>query len=168
MGRPRKDPNIPRFCKKCNCSLQEFDNWGEGSVKKGFYMCNNCKNDRYKRYKLKNPFKVRLSYFNKRNCSAITVDQLEELWKTQEGKCAICRDFIYIKEKYCIDHKIPKSKGGSSELKNLQFTCYKCNIGKHNYSQEEYIEHCLKIAKLYSSEIHKINRISGQQSGPRF
>ena len=148
MGRSKGDPNTPRFCKKCKCKLEESNNWAEGSVKKGFYICNPCKNERYKRYRSKHPFKAKLSHFNKRNSSIITVEQLESLWEKQEGKCAICKDYLEKTIKHCIDHKIPSSKGGSSELENLQFTCYKCNVGKHDFTQEEYIEHCIKIANI--------------------
>lgn len=152
VGRPKNAINIPRFCKKCGVSLDLDINWAEGSVRKGFYICNGCKNEKYKRYRHNNPFKAKLSYFNKRHKACLTVDDLEKLWEKQSGKCGVCQSLIDINYKHCIDHIVPSSKGGTSELSNLQFTCYKCNTGKHNFSLKEYIEHCIKVANCYKNE----------------
>lgn len=36
-----------------------------------------------------------------------------------------------------IDHKLPKSKGGSDALSNLAIACKECNGGKSNYTPSE-------------------------------
>ncbi len=48
-----------------------------------------------------------------------------------------------------IDHILPKSRGGSSELDNLQLLCPACNKSKHNMTTEEYVNHC-KVVYLRS------------------
>ena len=48
------------------------------------------------------------------------------LFGQQEGKCAGCRmDFPF--KIFEIDHKIPKSKGGTNHMDNLQLLCGHCN-----------------------------------------
>jgi hypothetical protein len=52
-----------------------------------------------------------------------------EVWKRDNGKCAICGD----KNNLHFDHIIPYSQGGSSkDAKNIQILCAKHNLAKHN------------------------------------
>lgn len=54
-----------------------------------------------------------------------------EVFKKDNYKCIECG--ITNKEKpLCIDHIIPKSKGGNDELNNLQTLCFECNLAKSN------------------------------------
>lgn len=38
-----------------------------------------------------------------------------------------------------IDHKVPLSKGGSSELPNLTLSCVTCNLDKGSETFEDYM-----------------------------
>lgn len=46
--------------------------------------------------------------------------------------CALCKTYLDIDEA-TIDHKIPKSKGGTNDIKNLQLAHQVCNKVKGNY-----------------------------------
>lgn len=48
-------------------------------------------------------------------------------------KCKYCR----VKENLTYDHKIPLSKGGTSELKNIQVLCGDCNKSKSSLTDGE-------------------------------
>ncbi|WP_321311503.1 HNH endonuclease signature motif containing protein [Halarcobacter sp.] len=53
----------------------------------------------------------------------------EQLLKQAEGKCEYCG--IELDERTAmVDHKIPLSQGGSSDIENLAISCPKCNILK--------------------------------------
>ena len=53
-------------------------------------------------------------------------------WNISPQKnCAICGKEVKWGD-YEIDHKKAHSKGGKTELNNLQTLCYDCNIGKSN------------------------------------
>ena len=38
-----------------------------------------------------------------------------------------------------VDHRIPKSRGGSDALRNLVFACFSCNQRKRDRSEDEFL-----------------------------
>ena len=53
----------------------------------------------------------------------------------RDGKrCAVCGST----EKLCVDHIFPVSRGGFTQMDNLQVLCEKCNIQKSNMIMEEF------------------------------
>ena len=61
-----------------------------------------------------------------------------DLILAQNNLCAIGGQKLPNDPKYChVDHIIPRSKGGSDELSNLQIACWKCNILKSDKILEE-------------------------------
>jgi 5-methylcytosine-specific restriction endonuclease McrA len=60
-------------------------------------------------------------------------DERRIVWvKSDNKKCAICGKTISDYTDYELDHKIPHSKGGKTELKNAQITHKICNAKKSN------------------------------------
>ena len=55
-----------------------------------------------------------------------------DVFKRDEYKCCICGMSSKDGAKLHVDHIIPVSKGGKTELDNLQTLCSRCNIGKSN------------------------------------
>lgn len=48
---------------------------------------------------------------------------LRERMGNKKNRCVYC----YSEERLTIDHKVPKSLGGSDEKNNLQYACKRCN-----------------------------------------
>ncbi len=49
------------------------------------------------------------------------------------GRCEYCKSPAEIStESFCMEHIIPRSKGGRTESDNLAFSCYGCNSHKYN------------------------------------
>lgn len=58
------------------------------------------------------------------------------LYRNQDGKCVLCNgQFDY--EEMEIDHIMPRSRGGSDAVDNLQLLCRQCNRRKSARSQSE-------------------------------
>jgi CRISPR/Cas system Type II protein with McrA/HNH and RuvC-like nuclease domain len=79
----------------------------------------------------------------------------KKLYEKSGGICSICGKKLQI-ENYnyddfmTIDHIIPVSLGGKTELKNLQGTCYKCNLNKGNSVDKEAYRQYLKAHQEYT------------------
>ena len=61
-----------------------------------------------------------------------------ELFGKQEGHCAGCR-MMFPFRNFEIDHVIPRTKGGSDHIENLQLVCGACNRAKGTGTQAELI-----------------------------
>ena len=60
------------------------------------------------------------------------------LYGVQEGICAGCRVMFPFRN-MTVDHVVPRSKGGTDHITNLQLLCAACNSMKGTRSQEEFV-----------------------------
>jgi 5-methylcytosine-specific restriction endonuclease McrA len=71
------------------------------------------------------------------------------IWLSQDGHCAMCGTFVDCDESYHIDHMKAWSKGGATELYNLQLLCPSCNLRKGARDLEELCSSgCTSIAQF--------------------
>ena len=73
------------------------------------------------------------------------------LFGKQEGHCAGCNLFLPI-QNLSIDHVVPRSKGGSDHIDNLQLLCHACNSIKGPRSQAYLIAELKKRERDYSEQ----------------
>ena len=64
--------------------------------------------------------------------------QKHTLFGLQEGVCAGCA-VVFPFRNFTIDHVVPRSKGGTDHVDNLQLLCGACNSMKGAKSQSEFI-----------------------------
>ena len=86
-----------------------------------------------KKWKKKNPEKVRVSLQNYRakkrdNGGVLSHDISQRLMKLQRGMCAACRSDI--SKNFHLDHINPVSSGGENTDSNIQLLCPSCNMSK--------------------------------------
>lgn len=62
------------------------------------------------------------------------------VFKKNDGKCFYCDDQLTIDDEWHIEHKQPKSKGGTNDIENLVPSCKSCNLKKHNKTAKEFLE----------------------------
>ncbi|WP_286472323.1 HNH endonuclease, partial [Parabacteroides goldsteinii] len=58
----------------------------------------------------------------------IPKEVVDTVWNRDTGKCVYCGST----ENLHLDHIIPFSKGGATNVENLQLLCQKCNLEKSN------------------------------------
>lgn len=102
-------------------------------------------------YHKQTPLQKRVNWWKTRYKVLLTVDDLENMLLKQLRSCAICKTALELS--WHLDHIVPTALGGKSELSNLQILCQKCNVGKYKFLQQEYIDHCLKVAQVYNKDI---------------
>jgi 5-methylcytosine-specific restriction endonuclease McrA len=79
----------------------------------------------------------------------VTRGDLMGLLASQGGKCKLCGDGLHGKRH--LDHMLPRSRGGKSEIANYQYLCPTCNMGKGALTTDEYLEHCRRVL-LYNGK----------------
>ena len=65
-------------------------------------------------------------------------DNKRYLYGKQEGLCNGCVMFFPYRN-LTVDHIVPKAKGGTDHIENLQLLCGACNSKKHTHTQEEFL-----------------------------
>lgn len=82
----------------------------------------------------------------------------EKLYK-KSNVCALCGKDILTSEVANIDHILPKSKGGTNVLANLQIVHASCNIEKGNKMTKQCKEKALEVYPHLEDRINKIKDI---------
>lgn len=128
----------PKYCLHCGVLITDDNVAVKGKYKRLCYGCYS-KQRKIEERRKKNKFA------NSHYSHGLT----KTLWENQKGKCVICSRELNITLAH-IDHIVPSSKGGKTEIDNLQFLCEMCNRGKFTWSTEEYIAHCKNVAEKHN------------------
>lgn len=85
------------------------------------------------RWWAKNPSLKKVYHRNRKarlrgNGGSHTAQDVAEIFKAQNGKCAHCR--CLLREGHHVDHIVPLIKGGRNDKRNLQILCAPCNLKK--------------------------------------
>ena len=94
----------------------------------------------YKKWAEENRDKLRLKkhrYYSrkKRQLGVVSPDIIALLFEEQEGLCFYCNREL---QDYHLEHKIPISRGGLHDDKNLCLSCPTCNLRKKDKTAEEF------------------------------
>ena len=60
------------------------------------------------------------------------------VWDKTTGYCWYCGGALNPFENFCVDHAIPRKRGGTNHIDNLFPACRKCNIRKAADTLEEF------------------------------
>ena len=139
---PRKIGNTLRGYNYCDKHFKEYSkNYYKNNRKQILYTSKKC------RLKMSATKKQAIQFSHRYGTKILDTD-LESILCKQLRNCAICKEELT--PGWHIDHIVPVALGGCSNISNLQILCPMCNLGKYKFSQNQYIEHCKKVANIYS------------------
>ena len=100
-------------------------------------------------YRERRFFRIKVTSLNHRHkgdgVPVATAQELASLWHRQRGRCALS-GLRLTRETAHLDHIVPKSKGGTGEIGNLQWVHKIMNQAKGDLSQEEFLSIIQKAA----------------------
>lgn len=151
-------------CPSCNVPQSYLRKaYAEESLRLG-KVCKSCSNKQVDNCHRGWHRGIRVSWFNKFRTGAetrgiewgLTIDDVADLYEQQSGKCALSGDSIVFPE---VGHpqkalasidRIDSSKGYVKD--NVQLLTRQVNMMKQSYSQQLFIETCMKIANKFTAD----------------
>ena len=104
--------------------------------------------ERVKRWMNTHPEEWKAIQHNRRtringNGGKFSAEEIRELANQQENKCFYCNNLFFngdLNYDRHIEHKIPVSRGGSSDISNIVLSCSRCNHKKGTKTHEEFLQ----------------------------
>jgi hypothetical protein len=140
-------------CGACLSQRQQWDNSKRNAaVANG--MCRNCR----KTDQTENSNYCSVCYL-KRRAKRILGDSshwtdLKDLLESQNGICPYTGHLLKVGANAEIDHRIPKTKGGTNDLANLQWVSDIANRMKQNLTEQEFKEMIICLYQHYVTANH--------------
>ena len=83
-----------------------------------------------------------------------TTKQIASLWKKQKGLCSLTG--AKLDRTSQLDHILPKSKGGTDYIENLQWLSQKANLAKRDLTDDEFIDLCASVMVWIGKRIQMV------------
>ena len=110
---------------------QYQDKWKEANPEKDKRRKRNWSKRNLVRRKVYNQNRIAKKY---KNGGSFTAKEWKSLCEKYDNRCLCCGE----KERLTVDHVVPISKGGTSNIENIQPLCMYCNSSKGNYHPTDY------------------------------
>jgi 5-methylcytosine-specific restriction endonuclease McrA len=148
--KPKADDSI--YCNDCLIKRRNYEKKRETQRKeKG--LCSHCPG----KLSISNITYCEICWWRQKASHAMgsgrpsNIELIKNIFNKQDGKCAFTGEPLILGQNASLDHIIPKCKGGSSTIDNLQWVLTSINSGKHDLTQEEFIRLCKLVAKNHST-----------------
>jgi 5-methylcytosine-specific restriction endonuclease McrA len=86
-----------------------------------------------------------------RNTDRASHLELAGLWKSQRGRCALTGRRLDRSAE--LDHILPKTRGGTDQIGNLQWVCREVNFAKRNLTDAEFTVLCADVMRWIGHRI---------------
>lgn len=93
-----------------------------------------------------------------RGSDRATAKDLAAIWKRQRGLCALTGRRLDRAAQ--LDHKHPKTRGGSDRADNIQWLCEAANMAKRAMTDAEFINLCIDVTRWIGERIQLVESLS--------
>ena len=100
---------------------------------------------------------TRFFYVRAKRLRGVTARELARIWKQQRGRCALTGRKLDRSAE--LDHKLPKARGGTNELSNLQWVTHAANRVKRDLTDAEFLALCQDCARWIGMRIQMVEQI---------
>lgn len=83
--------------------------------------------------------------------------QIASMWKKQRGLCALTGKKLDRTAQ--LDHILPRAKGGTDNIKNLQWLSPEVNIAKRDLTDEQFIDLCASVMAWIGKRIQMVENM---------
>lgn len=104
---------------------------------------------------------TRIFWSRANRLKGITPRHLFALWKRQRGLCALTGRKMGRDAQ--IDHILPKARGGTDEVANLQWVCAEANLAKRNLTDAEFHALCADVVRWIGERIQAVDAITQER-----
>lgn len=87
-----------------------------------------------------------------------TARDLWALWHKQKGRCALTGRRLDRSAQ--LDHILPLARGGSDNIKNLQWLCREANLAKRELTDAEFANLCADVMRWIGERIELIEALT--------
>ena len=98
------------------------------------------------------PFKHKQFVIHTSVRGRLNAEALKEIWDRQQGLCALTGRPMSLDDAH-LDHKVPRSRGGSNDMGNLRWTCSKANEAKGSMTDGEFVVLCSQVVEIIGRAI---------------
>lgn len=81
----------------------------------------------------------------------VTPQQLSDLWNAQSGRCALTGDNL--DRTAVLDHQMPRSRGGTHDITNLQWVTAAANTAKNDMLHDEFVAFCARVVGVATERL---------------
>lgn len=101
--------------------------------------------------------KTRMFWTRALGIKGVSAADLAKLWKSQRGHCALTG--VRLDRTAELDHKIPRARGGSDALANLQWVSHAANRAKRDMTDEEFYALCQQAVRWIGMRIAMVDSL---------
>lgn len=101
--------------------------------------------------------KTRMFWTRALGIKGVSAGDLARLWKQQRGRCALTG--IRLDRTAELDHKIPRARGGSDALANLQWVSHAANRAKRDLTDDEFYALCQQAVRWIGQRIAMVDSL---------
>ena len=148
---PKRSPGETREAKRLHMARRRV---ADPEAVRAYGRLDHARNRDKHNAKLRELHGRRLFWSRSTKIKGIGPQDLAAIWRRQKGLCALTGRKMDRSAQ--VDHILPKARGGSDDLSNLQWVCKEANIAKRHMTDAEFVALCSDVMNWIGRRIQLV------------